>query len=486
MNSALTSARNSSRRRFRISVITGSVVAALAGSLLLATHDSGETVTTRGVTATLRVPGHPGPVAAGPDTLWVALGGDPRRPAGDWPLLRLALATGAVAQRVHVGGEVSSLARVGGRLIASVEPTGGSGLGSRRLVALDWRSGAVLVLGESHLTDTDAREFAGPVEHVVRAGRSLWALEVRPGRLLRLDASTLAPSAAPIRLSNGRMHGLAAGEGYLWVTAIDAGQVLRIDPETGAIERTSVGGSPAGIVVAGGSVWFADRSSGSVVRMDPRSLRRIGDPIRVSARPSALAVAGDSLFVTDESTGTIARIDVRSARRVGSPIRIAPLTKSAVAPAVASTGDSVWVSSFGSNTLTRITPPGSLAPAPREVTLTGTGDGPVNPGPTGTGVANGGVSGTGRFTATGGIHDSGTYTHFRRVRGHTARIRCVNVGKHGTITIVITVNLNTGSNAWTVTSGTGSYAGLHGKGTLTVDNFESNPYTFVMKGAVSR
>ena len=75
-------------------------------------------------------------------------------------------------------GRFPSLARVGGRLIASVEPTGGSGLGSRRLVALDWRSGAVLALGESHLTDTDAREFAGPVEHVVRAGRSLWALEV--------------------------------------------------------------------------------------------------------------------------------------------------------------------------------------------------------------------------------------------------------------------------------------------------------------------
>ena len=38
----------------------------------------------------------------------------------------------------------------------------------------------------------------------------------------------------------------------------------------------------------------------------------------------------------------------------------------------------------------------------------------------------------------------------------------------------------------TIISGTKSYAGLHGKGRVTVDNYESNPYTFVMKGTVSR
>ena len=71
------------------------------------------------------------------------------------------------------------------------------------------------------------------------------------------------------------------------------------------------------------------------------------------------------------------------------------------------------------------------------------------------------------------------------MKGEIAKIRTVNVGKKGTIVFMITIDLSTGSSAWTITSGTRSYAGLHGKGTLTVDNYESDPYNFVMKGTVS-
>jgi streptogramin lyase len=487
VNTASPAARDSRHTRFRTAVAVSSLVAATVGAVLLATRDSGEKVTTRGITATLRVPGHPGSVVAGPDALWVALNGDPRRPVGDRPLLRLDLATGTVAQTVHLGGEVSSLARVGQRLIASVKPVGDRGFGPRRLVALDWRSGAVLPLGESHLYDTDAREFDGPVDRFVSAGNALWALEVRPGRLLRLDPLTLAPASAPIRLSNGRTLGLAAGAGYLWVTAADAGEVLRIDPANYAIRRVHVGGFPLGIVVTGGSVWFADRSGGNVVRLDPGSLRPIGDPIRVGTKPTWLAVAGRSLFVTDQDAGTIARLGVPSGRKVGPPVRIAPPAKDAVAPAVASTGESVWVSSFASNTVTRITSPASPAPPSSEVTLKGTANGPVPPGPNGTGPTDGRVSGIGQFTISGAIDDKGTYTQARRVTGQIAKIRTVIVGKKGTIIFVTTIHLGIESPApWTITSGTKSYAGLHGKGRLTVDNYESNPYNFVMKGTVSR
>src|SRR5207253_3148012 len=120
-----------------------------------------------------------------------------------------------------------------------VRPVGDSGFGPRRLVALDWRSGLVLA----------PRDFDGPFDHVVRAGDALWALEARPGTLLRLDPSTLAPAGAPIRLASGRTLGLASGAGYLWATAADAGEVVRIDPATGAIRRVHVGGFPVGIVV---------------------------------------------------------------------------------------------------------------------------------------------------------------------------------------------------------------------------------------------
>ena len=161
VTSPAASSREPAHRRFRLIVVVASVLAAAVGSLVLATRDPGEKATTRGITATLRVPGHPGPVAAGADALWVALNGDPARPAGDRPLLRLDLATGAVVQTVHLGGEVSYLVRDAGRLIASVKPVGGGALGSRRLVALDWRTGAVLPLGDSHLSDADARRLTG-------------------------------------------------------------------------------------------------------------------------------------------------------------------------------------------------------------------------------------------------------------------------------------------------------------------------------------
>jgi hypothetical protein len=146
----------------------------------------------------------------------------------------------------------------------------------------------------------------------------------------------------------------------------------------------------------------------------------------------------------------------------------------------------VWVSSFASNTVTRITSRTSLAARSSEVTLAGTGNGGVNPGPSGMGVTDGSVAGTGHFTVTGAINDKGTYTHYRSVNGQIAKIRTVNVGTKGTITIVITIDLTTASSTWTIASGTKSYAGLHGKGTMPVDNFERNPYTFVMKGTVSR
>ena len=237
--------------------------------------------------------------------------------------------------------------------------------------------------------------------------------------------------------------------------------------------------------MANESVWFTDRSGGDVVRLDPGTRKPIGDPIHVGAKPTWLAVVGDVLFVSDADSGTITRIDTHSGRRVGLPIRIAPAVKNGVAPAIASTGQSVWASSFASDTLTRITSPAPLTAPSRELTLAGTGNGPLSPGPSGTGVADGGVASIGHFTATGGIDDTGRYTQYRSVRNAIARVRTVAVGKHGTIVFVIRIDLSTGRSAWTITSATRSYVGLHGTGTLTVDNFEAIPYNFVMKGTVS-
>jgi YVTN family beta-propeller protein len=336
-------AREPVHRRFRLTVVVASVVAAIGGSVLLITHRSSEQVTTRGVTATLRVPGHPGWVAAGRNALWLALTGT-RMPVSDRPLLRLDLASGTIERRILVGGQASYLARVGNRLFASVEHDGGSGSGPSLIVALDWQSGRVLA----------RRQFPTLVGPLAHDGTDLWVLQVAPAALLRLDPLTLAPKAAPLPLARGRALGLAVGGGFVWTTASDAGEVLRIDPATHTITPVRVGGFPVGIAVAAGSVWFVDSDRAEVGRLNARTLHSVGRPIRVGAAPAWLARAGHLLFVGDAVRGTVSRIDVDSGKAAGRPIRIAPPATAAPGLAVAPGGDSVWVSSFASGTLSRV------------------------------------------------------------------------------------------------------------------------------------
>jgi YVTN family beta-propeller protein len=334
---------DSRRTWFRVAVIVVSMIVAVAGSVLLVTRNSGQKATTRGVIATLRVPTHPGWIAAGRDALWLALS-ETGTPVRDLPLLRLDLASGTVEQRILIGGQAGYLEHAGSRLLASVQHVGGNGSGPSLIVALDWRSGRLLA----------RRQFPTAVGPLAEAGNDLWALQVKPGALLRLDPRTLAPKAPPLPLVSGEALGLTLGGGYVWATAPDAAEVLRVDPATRAITPAHVGGFPVGIAVAAGNVWFADRDGGEVGRLTPGTLEPVGEPIHVGGEPEWLASTGHYLFVGDASEGTVRRINLRSGEASGPPIQISPPAKGSPAFAVVPSGSSVWVSSFASNTLTRV------------------------------------------------------------------------------------------------------------------------------------
>ena len=432
--------RDSKNRRFRIAVVLVSVVAAVAGSIALAMRDSSEKTTRAGVALTRSVPGHPGALVAGPDALWVAVGGD--------RLQRLDISTGAWAKPVNLRGEISHLTRVGDRLIASVQHVSRAG----QLASLDWRTGVV----------STWHWFDPAVDQVVVRGSELWALGTRPGRLLRLDPMTLEPVSA-VRLSPGRALGLAAGAGYVWVSASDDGDVLRIDPKTHAVERFHVGGFPMGILVTGGSVWVADHDGGEVVRLDARSLRRVGQPIRVGTKPSWLVAARGSLFVTDQEDGTIVRIDVPSGTKFGLPIRIASPTSDGPAPSVARAGQSIWVSSYASNTLDRIDPTAAPDDGRDKLTVRVTH---ANDHQQGDKVTDCSVAGIGRFTASGAISEQGKVVVHRCMRGPLITLRFVTLGSKGTITYLVKIDSNNTRTParWTITSATKAYKGMRGEG----------------------
>src|SRR5262249_28006710 len=175
------------------------------------------------------------------DALWIAIA-DTRRPVRDSPLLHLDLAGDAVVGTPpFAGGQVRDLKHVGRRLIASVEKTGTESWPAS-IVAVDWRSGNVLA----------RRDFPREIGPLVAFGGDLWALQLEPAALWRIDLRTLAPNAPRLALHTGRGTGLAAGAGYLWVGGGDTGDVLRIDPARHSTERVHLGGAPAGLLVTAG------------------------------------------------------------------------------------------------------------------------------------------------------------------------------------------------------------------------------------------
>ena len=195
----------------------------------------------------------------------------------------------------------------------------------------------------------------------------MWALATEPGTIRRFDADTLAPTSTPLRLTDGRALDIASGAHYLWVTAADEGDLLRIDPATERIRRVQVGGVPAGVVVVGTSVWYADSEAGTVARRDVETLESIGDPIPVGRHPAGLAAAGGSIFVSQDD-GTVSRIDAATGQ-VGDAIRIAPRSGAGTL-SMAAVGSSVWVSSSGADTVSRVVPEPAVGPL-RDVLVSG-------------------------------------------------------------------------------------------------------------------
>ena len=185
--------------------------------------------------------------------------------------------------------------------------------------------------------------------------------------------SAPAASAAPVSAdsvgtfnsANGRLTGqvsvgaspsaIAAGDGSIWVTNVDAHTVSRVDPVKQVVIQTiQVGNGPDGIAVGGGFVWVTNGLDGTVTKISPITDSPV-DTIQVGNGPAGVATGARYVWVANSNDGTVTRIDERTDKP------LAPINVGQSADGIAVEDGSVWVTSNVSGTVTRIDATGNVA-----------------------------------------------------------------------------------------------------------------------------
>lgn len=144
---------------------------------------------------------------------------------------------------------------------------------------------------------------SGGVQTMAADGDTIWVVTGLADLLQEIDAGT-----GEIRATfptNGHVEGVVVGGGYLWLISYEnGGEVLRFDPEAGAIDATvPIGGSPGWASWFGESLWVSnDRDEVLQISADGEIL---------STRPGELK-GGEGLgylWVNDPETDLISSLD---------------------------------------------------------------------------------------------------------------------------------------------------------------------------------
>jgi YVTN family beta-propeller protein len=203
------------------------------------------------------------------------------------------------------------------------------------------------------VSETDGRLSAvlplrGTPTSVAVGFGSLWVSEVDAGLVVRIDPRRRAV-VQTIPVGRGP-SAIAAGAGAVWVVNTLDGTVSRVDPVAARVTQTIAAGSdPSAVVVSGGRVWVASHGDGTVLRIDPATGRRDG-VIRTGSGPSGLAAAAGAVWVANDGSGTLTRIDAHD-DTVTDTIHVGD------APAaIAASRRGVWVLDLLDSTLSLINP----------------------------------------------------------------------------------------------------------------------------------
>jgi YVTN family beta-propeller protein len=260
----------------------------------------------------VKVPSAPVAIASAAGSLWLA---DPT----DQAVLRVDPDTGAVVDRVPVGGQPGSLA-----------------VGAGAVWVASTLNGSIARLDPKTETVTQTLSLGHAYTSAIRYARgALWAADTTDQALIELDpASGSAKRTIPLDI---RPTSLVVGDGVLWVADHDGATVEEVNLASGrTVAAIPVGNGPSSLALGAGGLWVANSLDSTVTRVDPRTSRVVAT-IPVESSPAAVVVDGDSVWVANQHGGSVSRIDARR-NAVASTVRIGgqPI-------ALAAKGHGVWV-----------------------------------------------------------------------------------------------------------------------------------------------
>jgi DNA-binding beta-propeller fold protein YncE len=126
---------------------------------------------------------------------------------------------------------------------------------------------------------------------------AVWVATRASHRVLRLNPRTGAVERS-FRVAAGGVGDLEAGGGYLWASLSGQGRVARIDPRANRMRLVGVGRLPWGLAYTAGTLYVANRGSSTVTRLDADTLGPIGRPTRVPKDPFVAAVLDGDVWVS--------------------------------------------------------------------------------------------------------------------------------------------------------------------------------------------
>jgi DNA-binding SARP family transcriptional activator/ABC-type oligopeptide transport system substrate-binding subunit/streptogramin lyase len=212
-----------------------------------------------------------------------------------------------------------------GRVLGRVSsPFGGNALGwlvdgrslwfsGPRLARMDLASGNE---ADRYALTRDPRDdqLAG----LARGGGSLWVARQHPGQLLRVDPATGAVLHRVGNLPDAYI--VAYGDGAAWVAAFD--KVARVDAATNTVTRVPLPPPIAEVAVGGGFAWASNETKGTVYKIDQSG--QIVATYETGLGAREMSYADGTLWVVNQDIGTLTGIDAATGAqhtfRFGHPL----------------------------------------------------------------------------------------------------------------------------------------------------------------------